>query len=114
MISAATIAGLGAQCIDYILGVWECSTGEVRIMVIDDDGMAVPLTIPCQKDETDLAVKTSSSVGVAMVDPAGQEFSIDPTSGGRCWRHGRYFIIPMLVFAVISSGRSSQWGCARN
>jgi hypothetical protein len=57
MISAATIAGLEAQGIDYILGVRERSTAEVRSTVIDDDGVAVPLTIPRQKGETDLAVK---------------------------------------------------------
>ena len=57
MISAATIAGLEAQGIDYILGVRERSTVEVRTTVIDDDGVAVPLTIPRQKGETDLAIK---------------------------------------------------------
>jgi hypothetical protein len=57
MISAVTIAGLEAQGIDYILGVRERSTVEVRTTVIDDDGVAVPLTIPRQKGETDLAVK---------------------------------------------------------
>jgi hypothetical protein len=57
MISAATIAGLEAQDIDYILGVRERSTAEVRSTVIDDDGVAVPLTIPRQKGETDLAIK---------------------------------------------------------
>ena len=57
MICAATIAGLEAQGIDYILGVRERSTAEVRTTVIDDDGVAVPLTIPRQKGETDLAIK---------------------------------------------------------
>ena len=57
MISAAAIAGLEAQGIDYILGVRERSTAEVRSTVIDDDGVAVPLTIPRQKGETDLAIK---------------------------------------------------------
>ena len=57
MISAATIAALEAQRIDYILGVRERSTAEVRSTVIDDDGVAVPLTIPRQKGETDLAIK---------------------------------------------------------
>jgi Transposase DDE domain len=57
MISAATMAGLEAQGIDYILGVRERSTAEVRTTVIDDDGAAVPLTIPRQKGETDLAIK---------------------------------------------------------
>jgi hypothetical protein len=57
MISAATIAEFEAQGIDYILGVRERSTAEVRSTVIDDDGVAVPLTIPRQKGETDLAIK---------------------------------------------------------
>jgi hypothetical protein len=57
MISAATIAELEAQGIDYILGVRERSTAEVRTTVIDDDGVTVPLTIPRQKGETDLAIK---------------------------------------------------------
>jgi transposase len=57
MISAATIAALEARGIDYILGVRERSTAEVRTEVIDDDGVAVPLTIPRQKGETQLAVK---------------------------------------------------------
>ena len=35
----------------------ERSTAEVRGPVIDDDGVAVPLTIPRQKGETDLAIK---------------------------------------------------------
>ncbi len=49
MISAATIADLEAQGIDYVLGVRERSTAEVRTTGIDDDGVAVPLTIPRQK-----------------------------------------------------------------
>ena len=57
MISAATIANLEANGIDYILGVRERSTREVREDVIDDDGVAVPLVIPRQKGETQLAVK---------------------------------------------------------
>jgi hypothetical protein len=57
MISAATIAELEAQGTDYILGVRERSTAEVRSTVIDDDGVAVPLTIPRQNGETDLAIR---------------------------------------------------------
>jgi hypothetical protein len=63
MISAATIAGLEAQGIDYILGVRERSTAEVRSTVIEDDGVAVPLTIPRQKGETDLAIKEAVLAG---------------------------------------------------
>jgi hypothetical protein len=57
MISAATIAALEAQKIDYILGARERSTNEVRETVLHDDGATVPLIIPRQKGETDLAVK---------------------------------------------------------
>src|SRR5512144_901005 len=57
MISAATVAALEARGIDYILGVRERSTAEVRAEVIEDDGVAVPLTIAKQKGETQLAVK---------------------------------------------------------
>src|SRR5471030_2536607 len=57
MISAATIAVLEAQKIDYILGARERSTKEVRETVLHDDGATVPLTIPRQTGETDLAVK---------------------------------------------------------
>jgi len=72
MISAATIAALEAQKIDYIpgqafrsrhvnvpkrRGARERSTKEVRETVLHDDGATVPLTIPRQTGETDLAVK---------------------------------------------------------
>jgi len=57
MISAATIAELEARGVEYILGVRERSTTEVRSTVIEDDGVAVPLTILRQKGETDLAIK---------------------------------------------------------
>jgi hypothetical protein len=56
MISAGTIAALEARTIDYILGARERSSKEVRESVLLDDGAAVPLTIPRQKGETDLAV----------------------------------------------------------
>jgi hypothetical protein len=63
MISAATIAALEASKIDYILGARERSTKEVRETVLHDDGAAVPLTIPRQKGETDLAVKEVKVLG---------------------------------------------------
>src|SRR5512134_1210506 len=63
MISAATIADLEASGIDYILGVRERSTREVREDVIDDDGVTVPLAIPRQKGETQLAIKTVTAGG---------------------------------------------------
>jgi hypothetical protein len=49
--------GPPARKIDYILGARERSSKEVRESVLCDDGVAVPLTIPRQKGETDLAVK---------------------------------------------------------
>jgi hypothetical protein len=63
MISAATIAALEARKIDYILGARERSTKEVRETVLHDDGAAVPLTIPRQNGETDLAVKEVKVLG---------------------------------------------------
>ena len=57
MISAATMAELEAKGVEYILGVRERSTGEVRNDVIEDDGVAVPLAIPRQKGETQLEIK---------------------------------------------------------
>jgi transposase len=63
MVSAATIAALERQGIGYILGVRERSTSEVCGAVLDDDGVAVPLTIPRQKGETDLAIKDVKIAG---------------------------------------------------
>jgi transposase len=63
MISAATIAAFEAQEIDYILGVRERSSKEVRERVLEDDGVAVPLIIPRQKGETELAVKEVQLAG---------------------------------------------------
>src|SRR5580692_11287252 len=57
MIAAATITAFEAQGIDYILGVRERSSKEVRETVLEDDGAAVPLVIPRQKGETELAIK---------------------------------------------------------
>lgn len=57
MISAATIAELEKQGIDYILGARERSSTEVRAVVLADDGATVPLRIPRQKGETDLVIK---------------------------------------------------------
>jgi hypothetical protein len=63
MIAAARIAALEAQGIDYILGVRERSSKEVRERVLDDDGVAVPLVIPRQKGETELAIKEVKVAG---------------------------------------------------
>lgn len=63
MISADTMAALDAEKVEYILGVRERSSREVREDVIDDDGVAVPLTIPRQKGETQLEVKETVIAG---------------------------------------------------
>ena len=57
MISAQTMAALEAEKIEYILGVRERTSREVRTEVMDDDGVSVPLLIPRQKGETELAVR---------------------------------------------------------
>ncbi len=62
-LSAATIAELEKRGIDYILGARERSSTEIRDVVLEDDGATVPLTIPCQKGETDLAIKEVNVAG---------------------------------------------------
>jgi Transposase DDE domain len=63
MISADTIAGLEAAGVEYILGVRERATREVRESVIEDDGVPVHLTIPRQKGATQLAVREVTVAG---------------------------------------------------
>ena len=63
MISADTIAALKTEKFDYILGVRERVSREVRLEVIDDDGAAVPLAIPRQSGLTQLEVKEVSVAG---------------------------------------------------
>jgi hypothetical protein len=63
MISADTIAALEAEKIDYILGVRERTSREVRTEIIEDDGLAVPLVIPRQKGETELAIRETTIAG---------------------------------------------------
>jgi hypothetical protein len=63
MISADTIAALEAEKIEYILGVRERTSREVRAEIIEDDGLAVPLLIPRQKGETELAVRETMIAG---------------------------------------------------
>lgn len=63
MISADTIAALEAEKIEYILGVRERTSREVRAEIIEDDGLAVPLLIPRQKGETELAVRETTITG---------------------------------------------------
>jgi transposase len=57
MISAEVMAALEAADIDYILGARERNVREIYETVMTDDGVPVPLTIPRQKGETQLAVK---------------------------------------------------------
>jgi transposase len=63
MISADTIAALEAEQIEYILGVRERTSREVRAEIIEDDGVAVPLVIPRQKGETELAIRETTIAG---------------------------------------------------
>ena len=63
MISADTIAALEAEKIEYILGVRERTSREVRAEIIEDDGLAVALLIPRQKGETELAVRETTIAG---------------------------------------------------
>src|SRR6516162_10545285 len=70
MISADTIAALEADKIEYILGVRERTSREARAEIIEDDGRAVPLLIPRQKGETELAVRGRRSPGGAMLTVA--------------------------------------------
>jgi hypothetical protein len=58
MISADTIVALEERGLEYILGVRERSTKEVRTVVLDDDGPFVPLVIPRQgRPDTELEAK---------------------------------------------------------
>jgi hypothetical protein len=58
MISAQTIAALEARGMEYILGVRERTTKEVRTLVLDDEAPFVPLVIPRQgRPDTELEAK---------------------------------------------------------
>lgn len=63
LISADAVAALEAAGMEYILGVRERGSREVRAFVLEDDGVAVPLTIPRQKGETQLAVSEVTVAG---------------------------------------------------
>jgi hypothetical protein len=76
MISAATIAALEKDNIEYILGVRERSSKEVGSEVINDDGVAVPLLIPRQKGETQLEIKDITLSGRRYVLCHNQEEAI--------------------------------------
>jgi hypothetical protein len=58
MISANTIAALEKRGLEYILGVRERTSKEVRTLVLGDDGPFVPLVIPRQgRPDTELEAK---------------------------------------------------------
>ncbi|MFN0191105.1 MAG: IS1634 family transposase [Aestuariivirga sp.] len=76
MISAETIAALEAEGVEYILGARERSTSEVRNKVMNDDGAAVPLTIPRQKGETELAIKDVTVAGRRYVVCRNEEEAV--------------------------------------
>ena len=63
MISAHTMAALEAEKVEYILGVRERTSRELRAEVIEDEGVSVPLLIPRQKGETELAVRETTIAG---------------------------------------------------
>src|SRR5208282_2314999 len=63
MISAETMAALEAEKVEYILGVRERTSREVRAEVIEDEGLTVPLVIPRQKGETELTVRETTIAG---------------------------------------------------
>jgi transposase len=63
MISADTIAALEAENIEYILGVRERTSREIRTEIIADDGLTVSLVIPRQKGETELAIRETTIAG---------------------------------------------------
>lgn len=73
MISAATMGALEAQGIDYILGVRERSSRQVRDKVLVDDGAEVPLIIPRQKGETELAIKDITVSGRRYIVSRNEE-----------------------------------------
>jgi Transposase DDE domain len=59
MISAPTIAALEARGLEYLLGVRERSSKEVRTLVLDDHAPFVPLVIPRRgRPDTELEAKT--------------------------------------------------------
>ena len=73
MISAATIAALEAQGIDYILGVRERSSRQLRDNVLVDDGAEVPLIIPRQKGQTELTIRDVSVSGRRYIVSRNEE-----------------------------------------
>jgi hypothetical protein len=90
MISADTIAALEAEKIEYILGVRERTSREVRTEVIDDEGLAVPLLIPRQKGETELAIRETTIAGRRYIICRNEEEAKkDAAAQGRARRRPR-------------------------
>src|SRR5215472_2214868 len=67
MISAATIAGLEARGLEYILGARERSDAVVRKIVLENDDPFVPLLVARKAGETQLFVKQVKVEGVRYV-----------------------------------------------
>src|SRR5262249_38714723 len=67
MISAATIAGLEARGLEYILGPRERSDAVVRKIVLENDDPFVPLLVARKTGETQLFVKQVKVEGVHYV-----------------------------------------------
>ena len=85
MISAATIAALEKAGLAYILGVRERSTKEVCGEVIEDDGVAVPLVMPRQKGETQLAITETTLKGRRSSAVTRRRPGRMPTDGQPFW-----------------------------
>ena len=68
LFGAVSIAFLDTTTLWF--GVRERTSREVRAEIIEDDGRAVPLLIPRQKGETELAVRGRRSPGGAMLTVA--------------------------------------------
>ena len=86
MISADTMAVLEAEKIQYILGVRERTSREVRTEIIEDDGLTVPLLIPRQKGETELAIRETTIAGRRYVICRKEEAKKTPRRARACRR----------------------------
>jgi transposase len=67
MISTATIAGIEARGLDYILGAREHTDKRVRQIVLDNAAPFVPLAIERQQGETQLFVKEVKTAGTRYI-----------------------------------------------
>jgi len=80
MISAATIAGLEARGLDYILGAREHTDKLVRHIVLDDQAPFVPLAIERRQVETQLFVKEVKCVDVRYITSSAAMRAKRPTT----------------------------------